>query len=46
MGATKHSQPRGCKGMYVPWVCGTCEAKLLCKPNTPVKIETRKRVRA
>ena len=47
MGATKGAQPRGCKGVYVPWTCGMCEMKRACKPSTPnMKAMTRKRVRA
>lgn len=48
MGSTKRAQPRGCKGLYVPWVCGQCYMKRVCKPSTPTfkVVEKRKKVRA
>lgn len=48
MGATKRPQPRGCKGLYIPWVCGMCRMKRACKPSTPSfkVVEKRKKVRA
>lgn len=48
MGTTKRPQPRGCKGLYIPWVCGQCGMKRACKPSTPTfkVVEKRKRVRA
>lgn len=47
MGAIKRAQPRGCKGHYIPWVCGTCGMKMACKPSTPtMRAVKRKKVRA
>lgn len=41
-------KPRGCKELYIPWVCGQCGRKVECKPSTPTfrVIEKRKKVRA
>jgi len=32
-------KPKGCKGHYIPWVCGTCDMKRKCKPRELARYE-------
>ena len=36
----KHKpKPNGCKGHYIPWVCGLCELKRECRPRELARYE-------
>ena len=36
-------KPKGCKGCYIPWVCGTCPRKQECKPRELARRERKVR---
>ena len=36
-------RPKGCQGIYVPWVCGFCTVKQSCRPKNVQRYETKRK---